>query len=615
MKHFSLFLLFAILFGCGSEDNKSRTSYMANECLVEDSIIGFVEQNPKELNVISNSIIRFYFSGNKKGAFQLLTNARKSKHIRKSPFFLNNHYSDWGYYYLWEGNLDSSFYYIRLWDSLHTRDSVNNLIELQLKGNYHYLKNNIDSAKFYFSQGYRFAKQQKNLPIQERFANNLGAIAFQASMYGTASHYFADAYRINAKNEKKNKMLINNLAACYLNENDPQKAIPLLLSLKESLNVNNTSYEGALSKINYISALLLIKDLEPAKELLENIKTNDIPESLQGAFFVQKLKYLESTGYVDCHKFLQKEKENIKKFSRNILHKFGIGFVQLYQKYPEAYNYLNIENTPKEFESFDPKTKHHFHKIRSLEFERKGMMKQALFELRNANESLREYNSITDSLKVADTRANIALVELEDQLNQSIKELNYSKRINEQNRISIILLALLIIILVGFGYFIYQNRTNKIRLAQLEIDSKSREASFLEEEKLLNSRITSLSKIIINKSKELAQKIKDGPYSNEPEIYNVQKELEQLSLINATVNVSSEIEILNQDHGYLKKSDFANLNDTKKRVLILSVEQYKPKEISVTLGLSYAYVRNVQVELRKLIQQNGFSSFQELKLL
>lgn len=48
---------------------------------------------------------------------------------------------------------------------------------------------------------------------------------------------------------------------------------------------------------------------------------------------------------------------------------------------------------------------------------------------------------------------------------------------------------------------------------------------------------------------------------------------------------------------------------------ILSVEQYKPKEIAATLGLSYAYVRNVQVELRKLTQQNGFSSFQELKLL
>ncbi|MGB1093359.1 MAG: hypothetical protein ACPG0L_01525 [Bacteroidia bacterium] len=31
--------------------------------------------------------------------------------------------------------------------------------------------------------------------------------------------------------------------------------------------------------------------------------------------------------------------------------------------------------------------------------------------------------------------------------------------------------------------------------------------------------------------------------------------------------------------------------------------------------LSYAYVRNVQVQLRNLIQQNGFSSFQELKLL
>ncbi|MGB0270014.1 MAG: hypothetical protein ACPGCV_07510 [Bacteroidia bacterium] len=580
-----------------------------------DSIIQFVEDHPSRIKIITNAFIRFYYTGKKDLAQTLIEKAKNSDRIQSNKSYQTNYYTDQGYFYLWENNLDSCWQYIKILNTITSQENTQILRTTQLTGNYYYLTNQIDSAKLYYNRGFQRSKESGHNTFLDDFANNLGAIAFDAKMFGTASYYFSLAYRINKKGKGKNLMLINNLAACYLNENKPQQALRLLLPLKNSLTSENNNYEKNLIKINYITALLSTHNIKLANEIIQKINWDKIPQSLKGDFFVTKLRYLESTDFTNATLFLKKEKENFAKYRVQILKDFGIGFVQLYQKYPEAYNYLNIKNTPKEFERFDAKTKHHFHKIRSLEFERNGMMKQALYELRNAYEYLREYNSITDSLKIADTRANIALVELEDQLNQSTKELNYSKQINEQNRISIILLALLIIILISFGYFIYQNRTNKIRLAQLEIDSKSREASFLEEEKLLNSRIASLSKIIIIKSKELAQKIKDGPYSNEPEIYNVQKELEQLSLINATVNVSSEIEILNQDHGYLKKSDFTNLNDTKKRVLILSVEQYKPKEIAATLGLSYAYVRNVQVQLRKLIQQNGFSSFQELKLL
>lgn len=598
-----------------SEENDLNSSYWTNHCQSVDSIIQFVEDHPSRIKIITNAFNRFYFTGKKDLAQTLIEKAKNSERIQSNKSYQTNYYTDRGYFYLWENNLDSCWQYIKILNTITSQENAQILRTTQLTGNYYYLTNQIDSAKLYYNRGFQRSKESGHYTFLESFANNLGAIAFDTKMFGTASNYFSLAYQINKKRKSKNLMLINNLAACYLNENKPQHALRLFLPLKNLLTSEKNNYEEILIKINYISALLSTHNIKLANEIIQKTNWDNIPQSLKGAFFVTKLKYLESTNFTSATSFLRKEKENFAKYRIQILKDFGIGFVQLYQKYPEAYNYLNIENTPKEFESFDPKTKHHFHKIRSLEFERKGMMKQALFELRNANESLREYNSITDSLKIADTRANIALVELEDQLNQSTKELNYSKQINEQNRISIILLALLIIILVGFGYFIYQNRTNKIRLAQLEIDSKSREASFLEEEKRLNSRITSLSKIIIDKSKELAKKIKDGPYSNEPEIYNVQKALEQLSLINATVNVSSEIEILNQDHRYLKKSDFANLNDTKKRVLILSVEQYKPKEIAATLGLSYAYVRNVQVELRKLTQQNGFSSFQELKLL
>ena len=595
---------------------------MAKECQSEDSIITYVEQNPKELKVLSNSIMRFYFSGKKEAALRLLKGAGESPNIKSSPFFLNNHYSDWGYYYLWEGQLDSTAYYMNLWDGIPNQDSYNYLTVLQLKGTYFYFKNRIDSAKYYFSEGYHLSKQEKNEPLQGRFANNLGAIAFQASMYGTASYYFSDAYRINSKNQLDNKMLTNNLAACYLNENDPKKAIELLRTLEDAMVLENNTYEGALTKINYISALLSINKVEDTKEIFEAMFSKNIPESLQGELFVLRLRYLQKNDFEDAQSFILNEAEKFKEFNYLILQKFGNGIMELYSRYPEIYQYLDLKIGSERLNEFNSKTKHHFHKIRSLEFERNGMVKQALYELRNANESLREYNSITDSLKIADTRANIALIELEDQLNQSTKELNYSKRLNEQNRISIILLGLLIIILIGFGYFIYQNRTNKIRLAQLEIDSKSREADFLEKEnaqilenQYLNSRLTALSSIIVNKTDGLIKLIDEAPNCKDKTLVKVKSELKSFKISDKTVKKANpRLSELDQ-YKWLWSSveDLNSLSTTMKQVLVLSLEGVKPKEISTVLNLSYAYVRNLRTKIKRVLKANGIEDFRSVK--
>ena len=223
------------------------------------------------------------------------------------------------------------------------------------------------------------------------------------------------------------------------------------------------------------------------------------------------------------------------------------------------------------------------------------------------------YTVISDSTKFADINNNLKLIDLEDQLNTRNIELIHTKNENNKNRIIIGLMIASLIVLTSLAFFIFQNRNQKIKNAELELVNKSQETEFLEREARLNSRITNLSKIIIDKSKFLAETIKQGPYSNEPEIHAVQKELEQLSLIDVAVNIQAANEIFETQPSYLQFNAFKDLNETQSRILVLSVENYRAKEIATSLNLSYAYVRNVQTKLRKILSTLNIENFRDVK--
>jgi DNA-binding CsgD family transcriptional regulator len=58
-------------------------------------------------------------------------------------------------------------------------------------------------------------------------------------------------------------------------------------------------------------------------------------------------------------------------------------------------------------------------------------------------------------------------------------------------------------------------------------------------------------------------------------------------------------------------SELANL--TEKRIFILSVDGYKPKEIANVMGVSIQYVHNVRTRLRKKLKLDNTIEWQTLK--
>lgn len=613
------FILFLILFLSGNSCKKGNPDseeivYLSQHCTSADTIINVIAENPQNFKptVISNALMRFYFGKEKEEARKLITNWRNHPHLSVidpyKPFLL----IDLGYYYLWEEQLDSVDHFISLREKINVTDTWNSLSFFSLKGSHAYLIKNFDAAKQIFLEGYILAKKYNINRYIEQFSVNLGAIAFQQGQYGTAAKFFSSAYAIISKEKRKNPVLINNLAACLLQENKPSLAKKILSTLGEETQRSDLSYTGILTKINLANATLFLNQTEEAKSYLLPLHTSNIPETLQGEYLATYLSLIKSNQWRNIDSFVTTNQTYLIRNKEVLLDKFGSSLQELINLNSSYFYQLGFDKIrPTELSS--AKGKYFYFLLQADHFQKQNQLNKAYQSSLAAIKALDKYTVVSDSIKLSDINGNLKLLTIEDELKTRNIELEFTKKSNSKNQIIIILLIILTLGLALLGFYIYQNRNQKIQNAQLQLQNKTKEAVFLAQESKLNSRITSISKIIIEKSKFLAETIKKGPYSNEPEIHAVQRELEQLSMIDNAVNIQSAHEIFETKTDYLEFSAFKELNETQKRILVLSVENYKAKEIALALNLSYPYVRNVQSKLRKILNAVNLANFTDVK--
>ena len=604
-----------VFVSCQNESEiHKKSTYLSEQCNSVDSIISEIGANPDlyEPKVLSRALIRFYYGSHQDKAKSLLYRWKNHEKLNTNSPYYEYLLTDLGYYNLWEGNLDSTAYYINQRENHVVQDTWNVFSFINLKGSYHYVKGSFEDAKKIFLQGYILAKNQNVNRYIEQFSVNLGAIAFQQNQYGTAAKYFTSAYSILRQEKRKNIVLINNLAASLLYDNNQIKAREIMSELKTELNSDKNDYNVVLAKINYSNILLETESVLAAKKVIYGLNIEEVHESLQGELTISLLKIIEKENWIELDAFIKRHEKIIQKNLPLIIKKFGSSLKNLLKIKPYYYTTLRINEIDTSHLN-DPLSLYHFHNIQTLNFEQKGNFKNAYNSIKEAAQAIELYTVISDSTKFADINNNLKLIDLEDQLNTRNIELIHTKNENNKNRIIIGLMIASLIVLTSLAFFIFQNRNQKIKNAELELVNKSQETEFLEREARLNSRITNLSKIIIDKSKFLAETIKQGPYSNEPEIHAVQKELEQLSLIDVAVNIQAANEIFETQPSYLQFNAFKDLNETQSRILVLSVENYRAKEIATSLNLSYAYVRNVQTKLRKILSTLNIENFRDVK--
>jgi DNA-binding CsgD family transcriptional regulator len=215
---------------------------------------------------------------------------------------------------------------------------------------------------------------------------------------------------------------------------------------------------------------------------------------------------------------------------------------------------------------------------------------------------------VTSTLKQEELSSSIAIAKNE------IKEKEKEKKF------------LLIVMIMGtlvftFGilwiYSFYKSKSIKLRKVQLENDKIVLAHTFKINEATLNKRIVDLSKIIISKSSEISSKIKKiNEEVKSEELHKAIKEIDSFKRIGLP-SKESNVKLIPEDYQNLNAILVSpkTLSLTEKRILQLSINGLKTKEIANILGISNQYILNARSKIKKNLTIQDFENWEELKSL
>jgi hypothetical protein len=105
---------------------------------------------------------------------------------------------------------------------------------------------------------------------------------------------------------------------------------------------------------------------------------------------------------------------------------------------------------------------------------------------------------------------------------------------------------------------------------------------------------------------KLSDKIKNSSFSRDPDALMLKQELDRLSELSTSVSetdVQNDVAYSDFDFLFEKIPSLVTLNQTERRILILTVMGSKPKEIGAVLNLNDQYIRNVKSKIKKLLPE------------
>jgi len=523
----------------------------------------------------------------------------KRSAAENNPIGQNTYERMKSYRFIALGQIDSAIHYAqkaRLSAKLH--DSINSMMTYQCLGvAYYYQDQNSDSTLKYWQKGYKEAVLTKNDLMVELFATNLGSFYYNNGNSRNARNLFLIASEASLKIKRPSAMLINNIICTLIDELEFKQADAFWIKYENILNEDLASYNGQLYLLNRVRLLNLLNRNIEAKELLAKLKTLQLHKTLYKEFTSVSLMSQISTGNFNgfCDSFL-----------KPIIQEHTVYF---------AYN---LNNTLRE------QIKHPEIKTYLSEIDRYCSDTSRLNGLSKTQQSdiyalLAHYNERTNPTKAiqlyknAIRTKNESITEQNQNQNRTIEELQQLENlfaeirdkeaiISEQNKKQRATLSLFgfVIVIVVLGIWITQNNLKIKTIKQKQLETEQRA---LKKEHELSNRIVEYSKSMIERNekikKEILNAIETAPNKFKISVTQIFRDFQFNNPISEAENPKIANQIIQEkDDWNVQFPGFNDLNKTEQRVLALTMELYRPKEVANVLGVSTQYVRNVKTRLK-----------------
>ncbi len=474
----------------------------------------------------------------------------------------------------------------------------------QIRGQYYYMRVQFDSAFLELKQGYNAAMELGDTLSMGRIAIGLGGMQSILGYDQSAIEYLMRALEL----DPENLVLANNLGSVLTGQRQYFKAKEILDKHVAVLQSSNLDLEEIMFKLTYIHLLQEMGKWEEAKEILNKL-------SLKIVGPAQEFNY-------HCFVILQKAHENsgdLNAYLDRIIDTLGkSGYSELFynlsdwdDRMPLKTYYSHVKSNIQQIDtsilgslSFSV-----YYRLLAEMTEAEGRQIQAANLRSRSAESMKASLQSLLKSKDVDLVNRLDLFKLERKYAQSkLQSENYRLTSKRRDLIQIFLLILLAMI----TFFWYrQHRLNKDNqeLNQGLIEQKQKELQILERERETSKKLIELSARILETSKNLKSKLSYLPEKNSAGIRETLEELDYILFLDKSIDTT----VLSSGYDFEKIDFLKGMIESQRNVLSLSLDNYRPKEIGVTLNLSYSYVRNVQSRLRKLLKDHGYETFEDLK--
>lgn len=497
------------------------------------------------------------------------------------------------------GQIDSAIHYAqkaRISATLH--DSINPLNTYQCLGvAYYYQNQNSDSTRKYWQKGYKEAVLTKNYVMIELFASNLGSFYYNNGNTRNARNLFLIASEASLKINRQNSMNINNIICTLMDESEFNQADTFWIKNQKILNEDINSYNGQLYLLNRVKLLHELNRYEEANTLLSSIKIKQLKPTLHKEFTWVTLSGQFAnhnfTGFRDSffRPIIQRNTDYFAFHLRNEIQQH-INRTEIQTFMNTIYSYYSDSS---QYQSLGKSYKANICELLAT-YQQLSNQPQAIKFYKNA---IQLYSESIQEEKKEQLRTIEELHQL-DNLFTEIK--NKEAIISQQNQRQQVTLSLFgfVIVIVVLGIWSTRNYLNVKNIQQKQLET---EQSALLKEKELDNRIVEYSKSVIERNEKIKKDIMNVIATAPNDIkFNI-NQIFRDHLISAPLTGKENPKIANQ---LIKEKDdwnthypgFNDLNKTEQRVLVLTIENYRPKDISNVLGVSTQYVRNVKSRLK-----------------
>ena len=612
------YLLFFFLTSCDSKNNKYELSYSSKTPI--DSLILIIDEKNDGFEITAEKIHdMLFFNNDTAGANIILEyiHNRAVKEGKKSAFAVTELIK--GYKSLWVNNSEKALLNAFNAQKLITEQDTNIQFNIyNLIGNAYYYQNKIETAKSYCLKGYNLAVIENDSVQLKVFANNLGTLYNNQGQTILSEYYFNNALKISASNNQLiDTVLFSNIYGIMINEkrfDDAKKFITnyQLLDLQKP----RSSYKITIL-LNTIYMEQSLKNWDLSRTLLNLLSFENIPD-------------YQKTDYLACYatQLLNDNPSLVFSYLKHHIDLIKEDFPYSITQLEDVLSYciskneiiLSLEEINElektyAFDGSNIRDESSVRFIKSLLFSNKNDFKNAQIESMHSLELTSKYNATKDSMRTSGITSKLK----HEELFSNIAMANIEIKENKKEKKFLLIVMIMGTLVFTFGilwiYSFYKSKSIKLTKAQLENDKILLAHTFKINEATLNKKIVELSKIIISKSSEISSKIKKiNEEVKSEELHKAIKEIDSFKRIGLP-SKEGNVKLIPEDYQNLNEILVSpkTLSLTEKRILQLSINGMKTKEIANILGISNQYIFNARSKIKKNLTIQNFENWEDLK--